>query len=152
MDLLRKRFKVPVGLSDHTLDNLSALVGASLGAVMIEKHFTLDRKMPGVDQSISMQPEDLRHLKSDILNVAKTLGEGEKKIQDSEIPAKLSARRSLVARVDIPAGKKWIVSLYVNAAPSAGATYNANFLIGAYTANTTHHHDPTAVSHHLTST
>ena len=52
---LRQRFELPVGLSDHTLDNLSAVVAASLGAVMIEKHFTLDRKMPGVDQSISMQ-------------------------------------------------------------------------------------------------
>ena len=55
---LRQRFKLPVGLSDHTLDNLSAVVAASLGAVMIEKHYTLDRKMHGVDQSISMQPED----------------------------------------------------------------------------------------------
>lgn len=101
---LRQRFKLPVGLSDHTLDNLSAVVAASLGAVMIEKHFTLDRKMPGVDQSISMQPEDLRKLKSDILNVTKTLGKKKKEIQESEIPVKLSARRSLVARVDIPAG------------------------------------------------
>ncbi len=101
---LRQRFELPVGLSDHTLDNLSAVVAASLGAVMIEKHFTLDRKMPGADQSISMQPEDLRKLKSDILNVAKILGEEKKEIQESEIPVKQSARRSLVARVDIPAG------------------------------------------------
>ena len=101
---LRQCFKLPVGLSDHTLDNLSAVVAASLGAVMIEKHFTLDRKMPGVDQSISMQPEDLCELKSDILNVTKTLGKEKKEIQESEIPVKLSARRSLVARVDIPAG------------------------------------------------
>ncbi len=104
MSGLHDRFKLPVGLSDHTLDNLSAVVAASLGAVMIEKHFTLDRKMPGVDQSISMQPEDLRKLKSDILNVTKILGEGKKQIQESEIPVKQSARRSLVARVDIPEG------------------------------------------------
>ena len=104
MAALRQRFELPVGLSDHTLDNLSAVVAASLGAVMIEKHFTLDRKMPGVDQSISMQPEDLRNLKLDILNVEKILGDSEKKIQESEVPVKLSARRSLVARVDIPAG------------------------------------------------
>ena len=104
MASLRKRFKFPVGLSDHTLDNMSALVAASLGAVMIEKHFTLDRKMPGVDQSISMQPEDLRELKSDILNVTKILGDNEKIIQKSEISVKQSARRSLVARVDIPLG------------------------------------------------
>ena len=104
MASLRQQFKIPVGLSDHTLDNLSAVVAASLGAVMIEKHFTLDRKLPGVDQSISMQPEDLCKLKLDILNVTKTLGKEKKEIQESEIPVKLSARRSLVARVDIPAG------------------------------------------------
>lgn len=104
MAALRKRFELPVGLSDHTLDNLSAVVAASLGAVMIEKHFTLDRKMPGVDQPISIQPEDLSKLKSDILNVTKTLGKEKKEIQESEVPVKLSARRSLVARVDIPEG------------------------------------------------
>ena len=71
---------------------------------MIEKHFTLDRKMPGVDQSISMQPEDLRKLKSGTLNVARILGEGKKQIQESEVPVKQSARRSLVARVDISIG------------------------------------------------
>jgi N,N'-diacetyllegionaminate synthase len=101
---LRDQFKLPVGLSDHTLDNMSAVVAASLGAVMIEKHFTTDRNLPGVDQSISMQPEDLRKLKSDILNVTKILGEGKKQIQESEIPVRQSARRSLVARVDIPKG------------------------------------------------
>ena len=104
LDGLRSRFELPVGLSDHTLDNLSAVVAASLGAELIEKHFTLDRNLPGVDQSISMQPEDLRQLKSELLNVTKILGEGKKEIQESEIPVRLSARRSLVARVDIPAG------------------------------------------------
>ena len=104
MAALRQQFEILVGLSDHTLDNLSAVVAASLGAVMIEKHFTLDRKMPGVDQSISMQPGDLRKLKADILNVTKILGNEKKEIQESEIPVKLSARRSLVALVNIPAG------------------------------------------------
>ena len=104
LDGLRSRFELPVGLSDHTLDNLSGVVATSLGAVLIEKHFTLDRNLPGVDQPISMQPEDLRQLKSELLNVTKILGEGKKEIQESEIPVRLSARRSLVARVDIPAG------------------------------------------------
>ena len=101
---MRSKFELPVGLSDHTLDNLSAVVAASLGAVLIEKHFTLDRNLPGMDQSISMQPEDLRQLKSELLNVTKILGDGKKKIQESEIPVRQSARRSLVARIDIPAG------------------------------------------------
>ena len=121
---LSGQFELPVGLSDHTLDNLSAVVAASLGAVMIEKHFTLDRKLPGVDQSISMQPEDLRQLKSDILNVTKILGEGKKEIQESEIPVRLSARRSLVARVDIPAGTPLESSMLACKRPGTGIPPN----------------------------
>jgi N,N'-diacetyllegionaminate synthase len=117
---LRQRFELPVGLSDHTLDNMSAVVAASLGAVMIEKHFTLDRKMHGVDQSISMQPEDLRKLKSDILNITKILGKEEKGIQESEIPVKQSARRSLVARVDIPVGMPLEPDMLVCKRPGTG--------------------------------
>jgi N-acetylneuraminate synthase/N,N'-diacetyllegionaminate synthase len=121
---LRHQFELPVGLSDHTLDNFSAVVAASLGAVMIEKHFTLDRKMPGVDQSISMQPDDLRQLKSDILNVTKILGEGKKEIQKSEIPVRQSARRSLVARVDIPAGTPLQSAMLACKRPGTGISPN----------------------------
>jgi sialic acid synthase SpsE len=60
--------------------------------------------MPGVDQSISMEPEDLRKLKLDVLNVTKTLGEGKKEVQESELSVRQSSRRSLVARVDVPKG------------------------------------------------
>ena len=104
MEKISSKFKVPVGLSDHTMDNLSAVVAASLGAVLIEKHFTIDRKLPGVDQSISMEPQELKQLKSDLAHVVKILGENKKQTQPSEVPVKRSARRSLVARLDISAG------------------------------------------------
>ena len=98
------RFKVPGGLSDHTKDNLSGIVAASLGAVMIEKHFTIDRSLPGVDQKISMEPHELAALKEATINVRSILGDGVKKVQVSEESVKRSARRSLVARVDIKPG------------------------------------------------
>jgi N,N'-diacetyllegionaminate synthase len=101
---MESKFNVPVGLSDHTLDNLSAVVAASLGAVMIEKHFTTDRNLPGVDQSISIVPQELKKLKAKLVHVNQILGDDEKRIQPSEMPVKLSARRSLVARMDIAAG------------------------------------------------
>ena len=101
---MRSRFGVPVGLSDHTSDNLSAIVAASLGAVMIEKHFTTDRNLSGADQKISMEPGELAELKEAILNVRTILGDGVKRVQASEEPARRSARRSLVARVDIEPG------------------------------------------------
>jgi N,N'-diacetyllegionaminate synthase len=98
------RFKLPVGLSDHTKDNLSGIVAASLGAVMIEKHFTIDRSLPGADQKISMEPHELAALKEATVNVRSILGDGVKKVQDSEEIVKRSARRSLVARIDIELG------------------------------------------------
>ncbi len=98
------RFKVPVGLSDHTKDNLSAIVAASLGAVMIEKHFTIDRGLSGADQKISMEPSELAALKEATVNVRSILGSGTKQIQTSEESIKKSSRRSLVARKDIESG------------------------------------------------
>ena len=98
------RFKLPIGLSDHTMDNLSGIVATSLGAIMIEKHFTIDRNLPGVDQKISMEPSELAALKEATSNVRNILGDGVKKVQDSEEAVKRSARRSLVARVDIESG------------------------------------------------
>lgn len=101
---LQNRFKVPVGLSDHTTDNLSAIVAVSLGAVMIEKHFTIDRKLPGADNAMSMEPHELKALKQETVNVGKILGDGKRKLQSSEEAVKKTARRSLVARVDIEPG------------------------------------------------
>lgn len=101
---LQSRFKIPVGLSDHTMDSLSATVASTLGAVMIEKHFTLDRSLPGVDQGISMEPKDLRELKSATREVWKVLGVGKKTPQPSEDAVRKLGRRSLVARSDIEAG------------------------------------------------
>ncbi len=98
---LRNRFELPVGLSDHTLDNLTATVAGALGAVMIEKHFTLDRKLPGADNAISMEPTGLRELQAALKNVNQILGDGRKTLQVSEEPVKQSARRSLVAKIDI---------------------------------------------------
>ena len=104
IETMRSKFKVPVGLSDHTMGNLTAVVAASLGAVLIEKHFTLDRKLPGVDQSISMEPQELKQLKTDLVDVAKIMGDDKKQTQPSEVSVKQSARRSLVARLDISSG------------------------------------------------
>jgi len=101
---LQNRFKVPVGLSDHTTGNLSAIVATALGAVMIEKHFTLDRKLPGADNAMSIEPEELRELKRATVKVTKIVGDGIRKLQPTEEQVRKSARRSLIARVDIEPG------------------------------------------------
>ena len=120
MEKISSKFKVPVGLSDHTMDNLSAVVAASLGAVLIEKHFTVDRKLPGVDQSISVEPQELKQLKSDLVHVVKILGENKKQTQPSEVPVKRSARRSLVARLDISAGTELTAEMISFKRPGTG--------------------------------
>jgi len=117
---MASRFKVPVGLSDHTTDNLSGIVAASLGAVMIEKHFTIDRNLPGADQGISMEPSELAALKEATVNVRILLGDGVKKVQTSEEPAKRSARRSLVARVDIEPGTTLTSEMISSKRPGTG--------------------------------
>jgi len=117
---LRDRFQIPVGLSDHGLDNMVSVVASSLGAVMIERHFTLDRKLPGPDQSISMEPGDLRALKEAVLNVQKILGSAEKAVQASEVPVKKAARRSLVARTGLAAGALLTAELVACKRPASG--------------------------------
>jgi len=117
---LQNHFKVPIGLSDHTTDNLSAIVATALGAVMIEKHFTLDRKLPGADNAMSIEPHELKELKQATVNVAKILGDGIRKLQASEEPVKNTARRSLVARRDIAPGTILTAELIAAKRPGTG--------------------------------
>src|SRR5207342_1297276 len=62
IDDLRRRYRVPVGLSDHTLGNYMAFAAAALGANLFEKHFTVSRSLPGPDQQGSMEPAELQDL------------------------------------------------------------------------------------------
>ena len=72
--MLRKKFDVVVGLSDHTMGCEVAIAGVSLGAKVIEKHFILDRNMGGPDSEFSMEPDEFRHMVESIRNVEKALG------------------------------------------------------------------------------
>lgn len=101
---LRERFGVPVGLSDHTPDPASSVVAMVLGAVMIEKHFTTDRGLPGADQQISLDPAGLRELRQAVDQTWAILGSADKGPQKSERATKKGARRSVVARREIKAG------------------------------------------------
>jgi N-acetylneuraminate synthase/N,N'-diacetyllegionaminate synthase len=117
---LQSRFKLPVGLSDHTTDNLSAIVASALGARMIEKHFTLDKKLPGADNAMSIEPHELKDLKQATVNVGKILGDGKRKLQPSEKPVKKTARRSLVARRNIEPGTVLSADMFSVKRPGTG--------------------------------
>ncbi len=104
METMRMAFNVPVGYSDHTMGITVALAAVALGACVIEKHFTLDRSLPGPDHRASLQPDELAELVRGIRMVEASLGHGRKEPAASEAGTAAVARKSLVACRDIPAG------------------------------------------------
>lgn len=71
---IKERYSVKAGLSDHTMDTVIPIVAVSLGAVVVEKHFILDRKLGGPDSSFSMQPDEFKHMVEQIREAEKSLG------------------------------------------------------------------------------
>ncbi|MFA6449531.1 MAG: N-acetylneuraminate synthase [bacterium] len=104
MDTMRQAFGVPVGFSDHTLGIISDVAAVARGASIIEKHFTLNRSMPGPDHAFSLEPGELKSMCEAIRNTEKSLGSNVKKHTEAEKEMHSLARRSLVAARDIPAG------------------------------------------------
>ena len=120
MQTMRSAFDVPVGFSDHTKGIDVALAAVALGACVIEKHFTLDRTLPGPDHRASLEPAELRELVRSIRRVETALGSGRKVPTATEIETAKVARRSLVAARDIPAGAKLERDMVVMRRPGTG--------------------------------
>lgn len=99
--------KIPIGYSDHTTDNIAAIIARSLGATIFEKHFTLDNKMNGPDHFFSTNPENFKNYIDSIRTVEIALGEEQIKPADSEIEMKRKTKRFLVANRDIKKGVKF---------------------------------------------
>ncbi len=104
MQTLRSAFAVPVGYSDHTRGIEVSVAAVAMGAIIIEKHFTLDRSLPGPDHKASLDPREFRELVTAIRHVHESLGDGIKRPAASEIPIRELVRKSLVAAVEIPSG------------------------------------------------
>lgn len=104
MDTLKNEFNVEVGYSDHTTGIEVPIAAVSLGATVIEKHFTLDKTMEGPDHAASLNPDELKAMVSAIRNIEKALGTGEKIVTESEKANKAVARKSIVAACDIKSG------------------------------------------------
>jgi N-acetylneuraminate synthase len=101
---MRNAFGVPVGYSDHTLGIEIAIAAVALGASIIEKHFTIDRDLPGPDHRASLQPNELSAMVRGIRDVEQAFGHGRKEPAASEADTAAAARRSLVTACDIHAG------------------------------------------------
>ena len=103
---LEDEFKVEVGYSDHTKGVEVPIAAVALGATVIEKHFTLDRTLPGPDHKASLEPDELKAMVSAIRNIEKAIGgDGTKHISESERKNMTIARKSIVAACDIKAGE-----------------------------------------------
>jgi N,N'-diacetyllegionaminate synthase len=120
MHTLEAAFDVPVGFSDHTEGIEMALVAVALGAAVIEKHFTLDRGLPGPDHRASLEPDALKRLADGMQRVQIALGDGRKLPTASERNTAEVARKSLVAACDIPAGTVLKAELVAVRRPGTG--------------------------------
>lgn len=104
IETLRETFSLPIGFSDHSIGVAAAVAAVALNACVLEKHFTLDKNLPGPDHKASMEPHELKELVDTIRSVERALGDGLKKPAPSEVSIKDVARKSLVARIDIDKG------------------------------------------------
>ena len=104
MQTMARALAVPVGYSDHTLGTLVSISAVAMGAAVIEKHFTLDRRLPGPDHEASLAPDELKAMVEGIRLVETALGDGVKAPTASELPVRGLVRRSVTAIRDIPAG------------------------------------------------
>lgn len=105
METLRSAFGTKVGYSDHTKGIEVPIAAVAIGATVIEKHFTLDRTLPGPDHVASLEPSELREMVDAIRNIELALGTSQKRISSSERKNIAVARKSIVAARDIRAGE-----------------------------------------------
>lgn len=117
---LKEAFKLEVGYSDHTEGIVASLGAVALGAVVIEKHFTLDKTMEGPDHRASLEFEELRALCKGIRELEKALGSGIKKASKSEAKNKIIARKSLIAKCIIQKGEKFSEQNLTTKRPGSG--------------------------------
>jgi N,N'-diacetyllegionaminate synthase len=120
MRTIRDAFQVKVGYSDHTLGSEVAIAAAALGATVIEKHFTLDKKMAGPDHKASLEPRELRLMIRAIRNVEAAIGDGIKKPSRSELKNIVPVRKSIVAAGDIKKGELLTESNVMTKRPGNG--------------------------------
>jgi sialic acid synthase SpsE len=108
MGTMERAFRVPVGLSDHSLGIAIPIAAAALGAAFVEKHFTLDRTMSGPDHPFAVEPGELREMVAGIRAAQAALGDGRKDGPSEEEREEMYplGRRSLIATRNLPAGTK----------------------------------------------
>ncbi len=122
MQSIKDQLKISVGFSDHTLGIEIPIAAVALGASIIEKHFTLDRTLPGPDHKASLEPEELKNMIHAIRNVENALGDGVKRLMPSEIENISIARKSIVAKKTIKIGEDFSEENLTTKRPGTGVS------------------------------
>lgn len=120
MEVLRGRFNTLVGYSGHERGLAPSQAAVALGAVVIERHFTLDRTMPGPDHAASLEPLGLQRLVKYIRGIEVAMGSGEKRLLDAERPTRLRLAKSIAACVDVKPGTVITAEMLTVKGPGTG--------------------------------
>lgn len=120
MQSIQRAFGVNVGYSDHTAGIEVAIAAAALGATVIEKHFTIDKNLPGPDHKASLEPDELKIMVSSIRNIEIAMGDGIKRLTPSETSNKFVTRKSLVAKKAIKSGEILSIDNITTKRPGTG--------------------------------
>ena len=117
---LKEHFQLPVGYSDHTNGIEVAVAAVAMGATIIEKHFTIDKTLPGPDHKASLEPDELKAMVSAIRNIEDALGVADKKPTESEKKNSLVARKSIHLAHDLIKGHVLVESDLIMKRPGDG--------------------------------
>ena len=122
MKAIQEQLKVRIGYSDHTLGIEIPIAAVALGATVIEKHFTMDRNLPGPDHKASVEPGELKAMVEAIRNIEVALGDGIKRPMPSEIDNLAIARKSIVTSQPISAGQVFTEDNLTTKRPGTGVS------------------------------
>jgi len=120
MTTLGERFGAPVGLSDHTADIYTSIAAVALGAVCIEKHFTLSKRLYGPDHHASLEPDELARLAEGVRQVEAALGSGEKARDPAHDPVRATFEKSVVVTRSVAAGTVLEAGMLTTKRPGTG--------------------------------
>lgn len=126
---LRKTFGVPVGFSDHTITLSAALGAVTLGASVIERHFTLDKNLDAPDAFFSSDPAEMTSLVKAVRELEQALGDGVKRPVPSEQAMRLETRKSTIARMDIKRGEVITKEKIIVKRPGTGILPKLSYLV-----------------------
>jgi N,N'-diacetyllegionaminate synthase len=122
---MQNKLNISIGYSDHTLGIEIPIAAVTLGASVIEKHFTLDRNLPGPDHKASLEPKELKAMVQAIRNIELALGDGIKRIMPSELANRGIARKSIVTCRLVKAGEVFTPDNLTTKRPGTGVSANA---------------------------